>query len=103
MICYEVNLTVDAAVAEAYAAWLHEHARQMLAVAGFERADWYAREEDDPDGDRHWTVCYHVASEAHLQEYFDHHAARMRGDGLDRFEGPFTAGRRVLRQVETFG
>jgi UMP-CMP kinase len=47
-----------------------------------------------------YTVNYHVKSRARLQEYFDVHAAKLRGDGINRFKGRFTATRRVLKVVK---
>ena len=34
-----------------------------------------------------------------LEEYFQKHADRLRGDGLTRFEGKFTATRRILHSI----
>ena len=53
--------------------------------------------EGDAENGRKRFVChYTLKSRAHLQEYFDVHAARMRGDGLTRFKDKFVAERRVL-------
>ena len=100
MVIYEVNLSVDNDIAEEVAAWLPGHIREILALDGFTGASWYYRE---PDGDRQrWTVHYRLDTYQHLQDYFDHHAARLRQDGLDRFGGRFEADRRVLYTRETF-
>ena len=40
---------------------------------------------------------YLLRDEAALQAYFDLHAARLRGDGIARFDGSFNASRRILR------
>ena len=110
MLIYEVNLTIDGDVANEYSAWLREHIREILALDGFESAAWFARSDDDntiPDGDepanpRRWTVQYQVSDREALQTYFDKHAERFRQDGLERFEGQFTAERRILDQRRTF-
>ena len=47
------------------------------------------------------TVHYRVSDRKKLQDYFDVHAARLRGDGLKRFGGKMTASRRVLRSHRT--
>jgi hypothetical protein len=109
MFIYEVNLTVEEAVATEYSTWLREHIREMLKLDGFEAAAWYIRSDDTdelPDGDdpvdpRQWTIHYQVDSRAHLQSYFDTHAARMRSQG-ERFSDHVTADRRVLEQRRTF-
>ncbi len=110
MLIYEVNLTVEAGAAPEFSAWLREHIREMLKLDGFEAAAWYVRSDDPgalpegdaPTGPRRWTVHYQVESCDRLQAYFDTHAARMRQDGLDRFEGRFSADRRILEQRRTF-
>ncbi len=105
MLIYEVNLSVEEAVAEAYAAWLREHIRRMLEIDGLERAVWYERDDSDDSEEEHraWTIHYRVADRAALQAYFDVHAGRMRGEGLERFAGRFEATRRVLERRERFG
>ena len=96
MVIYEVNLAVDDDVAEAYAAWLAPHIDEVLAVPGFLSAEWFEVDVDDAGGRRQWVVQYRVESREALAEYFDTHAARLRGDGLERFGGRFEASRRVL-------
>lgn len=99
MVIYEVNLAVDASIADDYAAWLAPHIEEVLAVDGFTSADWWIVE---PDGDSrqrdrvHWCVQYHVESRDALATYVRDHAERLRGDGLARFGGRFEASRRVL-------
>ena len=101
MIIYEVNLAVDAAVADAYAAWLGPHIAELLALDGFLGAEWFEVEREGAGADRvRWCVQYRLESRSALQDYFDEHAARMRGDGLDRFAGRFEAHRRVLELRE---
>ena len=99
-VVYEVNLAVERDVADAFAAWLAPHIDEMLGFDGFEGADWYERrpedEGGDPDGPVLWTVGYRVRDRAALDAYLAGPAQRMRGDGLARFEGRFTASRRVL-------
>ena len=34
-VIYEVNLTVDVEVVEAFDEWLHDHTQDMLAIPGF--------------------------------------------------------------------
>ena len=105
MVVYEVNLAVDADVADAYAAWLGPHIDEVLAVPGFVSAEWWDVEATPPPDDAtgsaapprvRWSVQYRVESREALQTYFDRHAERLRGDGAGRFGGRFEASRRVL-------
>lgn len=98
MVVYEVNLAVDAEIAAAYRAWLEPHIAEVLAVPGFLSAEWWDVEDSDrqPGNRVRWCVQYRVDSREALHAYFDEHAARLRGDGLERFGGRFEASRRIL-------
>jgi len=100
MVVYEVNLVVDAAIADEYERWLAGHIKEMLEVPGFFRARWYARNPQDeggaPSDDAYWTVQYDVYTREDLNRYFREDAARLRGDAITRFGGRFSASRRVL-------
>ena len=72
---------------------------QMLEFEGFESVTWFEREAgmEGAHGDSAlWTLQYHVGTRADLERYLVEGAARMRGDGLERFSGRFEASRRVL-------
>ena len=99
MIVYEVNLTVDRDIADEYAAWLEGHIGEMLALPGFESAEWLENVDyDDEEGaDPRWTILYRLGSHDDLTRYFEEDAERMRADGLERFGTQFQATRRVLR------
>jgi hypothetical protein len=97
MVVYEVNLDVDAEIAEPFAIWLEEHVREMLTLDGFVGAEWLARDPDRSDGSKvSWTVWYRLIDRQALESYLARHAERMRADGLKRFPGRFSASRRVL-------
>ena len=70
----------------------------IQALPGFLDAQVFEVVEPPPAPGR-ITLCtqYRLRDEAALQDYFDRHAARLRGDGIARFGGRFSASRRVLR------
>lgn len=97
MIVYEVNLFVDAAIADDYRAWLATHVRQMLRVPGFVDAEVCDVVDPAPaENEVAMSVRYRVHGMAALQDYFDHRAAAMREEGQRMFGGRFRAERRVL-------
>ena len=104
MIIYEVNLTVDHAIADEYAAWLDGHIREMLALPGFASAEWLSDVDYDASegSDPRWSIRYRLDSHDDLTRYFEQHAERMRAEGLDRFGTQFKATRRILRVHERF-
>jgi hypothetical protein len=95
MVIYEVNLRVENAVADDYAAWLKGHIAKMLAFKGFKSVRWLDNEGEDADA-CNWVVQYMVEDRASLDDYFANHAEAMRRDGLERFAGRFSATRRIL-------
>ena len=97
-VIYEVNLDIDAGIAAEYGSWLHAHVAQMLALPGFIDAQLHDVVDPAPAAGR-IVICtrYRLRDAAALQAYFDQHAERMRGDGIARFAGRFSATRRVLQ------
>jgi hypothetical protein len=96
-VVYEVNLSVDATIAEDYAGWLHAHVAQMLALPGFVDASmWQVLEPAPAPGQIQWCVHYRLVDRPALDAYLAEHAPRMRADGMARFGGRFQATRRIL-------
>lgn len=104
MLIYEVNLTVEAEIADAYRAWLSHHIDAMLALPWFTQATWFERDPKDEDVSDDvvlWTVHYTAPDRDHFERYLAQDAAAMRQDGLSSFPGRFTASRRLLTPVAT--
>ncbi len=99
-VIYEVNLDIDAGIESDYRDWLRGHIDEILALPGFVSAQLFDVVDPAPAPGR-IALCtqYHVRDTASLQKYFKRHAARLRGDGMARFDGKFCATRRVLRLI----
>ena len=97
-VVYEVNIDLDAEVADEYRRWLRAHINEILALPGFIDTQVFDVIDPAPAAGRiALCVHYRLRDAAALQDYFDQHAARLRADGIARFGGRFTATRRVLR------
>ena len=94
---YEVTLSVDREIAEAFDAWLENHVREMLDIPGFLKAETFEI-EDDEEGRARRVTHYYLASEEDLEEYLAGPANAMRQSGIDQFADRFEASRRVLRR-----
>ncbi len=97
-VIYEVTLHANAAIANAYMAWLREHVAAMLALPGFESAELAALIEDT-EVERGWCVRYRLRDRAALDAYLREHAAAMRSEGIARFGDAFRAQRRILEPL----
>ena len=97
-VVYEVNIDLDAGIDSEYRAWLHDHVAQILALPGFIDARVFDIVDPAPAPGR-IAICmqYRLRDAAALQDYFDQHAPRLRGDGIARFGAHFSATRRVLQ------
>ncbi len=96
---YEVSLSIDAEIADAYSRWLPGHVRRMLEIDGFETAQVFQEETSDASR-THLTVMYIVSSRAHLERYFESQAASMRQEAIDLFGTQFSARRRIFLVLE---
>ena len=96
MILYEVNLTVEASIYTLFSNWIQEHIQEMLEIKGFVKANLF--EVIEPEStDYHLSIQYEVETIAHLEHYFQHHAAIMHQKGNDRFGAQIKVSRRILR------
>lgn len=104
MVIYEVNLIVKRDIAAEVAAWLPGHIREILALPGFEAAEWLSDEDfhEEEGADPRWTIHYRLRSHDDFIRYAEQDAERMRADGIERFGKNFEATRRVLRVEERF-
>jgi hypothetical protein len=100
-VLYEVCIDLDAAVEPEYRAWLRGHVDELLALPGFVEAQVFDVLDPAPAAGR-VALCmqYRLRDAAALQDYFDQHAPRLRGEGVARFGGRFVATRRVLRRAQ---
>merc|ERR1711976_358629 len=100
--------------------WLTDHIKEMLTLPGFVKAKTmvshnilskdgddlqnktFVDVDDSSKGFIELTVIYKVENLQKMEEYFNVHAAKMRGDGVKRFGDKFSAERRVNRLSHKF-
>ena len=89
-VVYEVELHIDADIAEAYRAWLPGHVAAMLALPGFISAQVLEVVDPAPPvGGLVLSVRYRLASQAVLDDYLATRAARMRASWSEKFVAPW--------------
>ncbi len=98
-LIYEVNLSVERAIADDFRAWLVDHVQDMLELPGFTDAR-ILEVLDAEDAERvMFRTQYTLPDQAALDTYLREHAPRMRAAGVTRFGDRFRATRRVLRDL----
>lgn len=99
-VIYEVNLSVDSAIAAEFDDWLTEHVAAMLALPGFRSARIFAPDRDAESSDARITrtTQYELDNRAALERYLDIDAERMRAEGVERFGEDLSASRRILEE-----
>ena len=104
-VLYEVTLRVQPAIADAYAAWLDAHVRELVALPGFLGAQ-VSRVQPEAGADDAEAVVYcchyRLRDQDAFAAYLRDHAPRMRADGRRRFGDGFTASRRVMAIVADY-
>ena len=118
---YQVALKIDKSIFNEFNQWLTDHIKEMLTLPGFIKAKtmlshnilskdgddlqnnkMYVDVDDSSKGFIELTVIYKVENLQMMEEYFNVHAAKMRGDGVKRFGDKFSAERRVNFLNQTF-
>jgi antibiotic biosynthesis monooxygenase (ABM) superfamily enzyme len=101
-IIYEVNVFVQHDIENEYREWLVKHIAEILALPGFIDAQSFDVLQEGNAGTAAICVHYRLESQAALDNYFEHHASRLRADGIARFGDRFRAARRVMMNPESF-
>jgi len=96
---YEVTLSIEPEIIDAFDGWLAEHLEAMLELPGFVKADIFELEEDER-GRAQRVAQYYLESEADLEHYLAGPAQAMRQAAIDRFAEQFEATRRILRPTD---
>ncbi|WP_299011898.1 DUF4286 family protein [uncultured Shewanella sp.] len=97
MVIYQVELKIENDIAKEYLEWLTPHMEKMMSFNGFLKVDLYEDLTDKEEGNKRYTVIYHLASEADLQAYLSGQAQAMRDEGIKLFGGRCQASRKVCR------
>lgn len=101
-IVYEVNVEVDAVLADDYRAWMDVHVREMVALPGFISARIHNLLAPGPEAGRQaMCVQFFLRDASALDAYLRDHAMRFRASSTQQFGTRFRTSRRVMRHVIT--
>lgn len=106
---YEVNLQIDNSVFTPFMQWLKIHLQEMVQLPGFlsygikkvlEIEKNSISEQASNSSYTKISVLYKLESTQAMNDYFNIHSQKMRGDGIKQFGGKFTAERRCLKEYQ---
>lgn len=100
-VTYEVNLSVEKSIQKDFEKWLVGHIDDVLAIDGFESAQWF-QVATDSSTHVEWKVDYILRDQQSLDSYLEKHAPRLRQPAKDQFGAKFNAHRRVLTPVKSY-
>ncbi|MCX7116320.1 MAG: DUF4286 family protein [Legionellales bacterium] len=100
MVIYEVNLAINDEIYTEFRLWLKEHVNEMLQFQGFIKASILRPELDEASAQEKLTIQYQLENRDNLERYFTEFAAKMREEGIKRFNDKFSATRRVFEVEE---
>lgn len=101
MVLYEVNLTIDSDIFLMFKLWLDTHVKQILKFPCFVKANLLEEEGDYLSAQEKLTVQYYLEDKKALERYLFENAAKMREEGLQRFNNKFAATRRIFTIYDT--
>lgn len=97
-ILYEVECTLDPAIASEFDAWLPGHVEQVLGCPGFLGARMLQHQSSEGVAPVR-RVVYRLESRAALEDYLRSDASRLRADATQRFGDRVQFARRVLAPI----
>ncbi|HAI19198.1 MAG: hypothetical protein CMP05_07930 [Xanthomarina sp.] len=102
MIIYNVTLNIEENIHDEWLNWIKEHIPQVLATGKFTDAKLTrVLVEQDIEGFT-YSIQYRAKSREDLEAYYQHHADRLRQDGLKRFADKMLAFRTELEIIDEY-
>lgn len=101
-VVYEVNVEVEAVLADDYRAWMDVHVREMVSLPGFIGARIHNLLAPAPAaGMQAMCVQFFLRDTASLDAYLREHAMRFRASSIEQFGNRFRTTRRVMRHTDS--
>jgi hypothetical protein len=101
MVLYNVTVSIDASVEEAWVVWMKQtHIPDVMDTGFFMRSRMLRLLTERPDVDGiTYAIQYEAESMGHLEKYLEHHAPQLQQEHIGKFGGHFAAFRTVLEEV----
>lgn len=102
MIIYNITVNVDESIHDDWLQWVKNHIPLVLATGMFTEAKLTKVLVQEENGGVTYSIQYRAKSRSHLDQYYKHHAAALRQDGLKRFADKMLAFRTELEVIDEY-
>ena len=100
MILYNVTVKIDLDVHDLWLRWMkEEHIPRVMETGCFVESKLFRVLEENTSDGITYAFQYFANDISSYFDYKEHHAERLKKEGLDMFPGKFTAFRTLLREV----
>ena len=100
MVIYEVSIDVPNEIIDDYMAWFVPHIKEMLQFKGFQQSEYFKVLRGENKTITTLTVHYLVKTLENLDNYFEHHASKMRQEAINKFGNRLSFRRSILQKQE---
>lgn len=101
MIIYNITINVDDSIHDEWLEWMKQHIPQVLATGNFLEAK-LTKVLVQEDAGVTYSVQYKAKSREHLEDYYKHHAEKLRQEGLEKFADKMLAFRTELEIIDEY-
>lgn len=103
MIIYNVTLNIDDSVHEKWISWMMEkHIPEVMETGKFFKAKLIKVLVEEETGGTTYSVQYFAENKDKLEEYYNEHSDRLRGEGQELFGDKMLAFRTELEIIKEF-
>ncbi|MDY0780591.1 DUF4286 family protein [Tenacibaculum sp. IB213877] len=102
MYIYNVTINIDNSVHNEWLVWIESHIPEVLATGKFISAKMTQVLVDEEMGGITYSIQYTAKTREDLDEYYQHHADKLRNDGFIKFADKMVAFRTELKVINEF-
>jgi hypothetical protein len=101
-IIYNVTVNIDDSIHKEWLSWIKQHIPEVLATGNFSEAKLTRVLVEEELGGITYSIQYRAHDRDALENYYKHHADRLRQDGLKRFADKMLAFRTELEVIDDY-
>ncbi|PKR82163.1 DUF4286 domain-containing protein [Brumimicrobium salinarum] len=102
MVVYNVTISIDANVADAWLLWMKEQHIPDVMATGYFRDSKICRVKGEEEGGLTFAIMYTAHSEEDLDTYQEKYAPQLQAEHTEKFKGKFASFRTLLSVVQEF-